>query len=203
MQFTLTVRVVSDALAGTEIPNKAFCYYEDEHAVFQNITNDSADNVTVQQVADLSLDPTSNSTQSLTGKWVAYYHTVTNEGNGPDRFEINATSSNGWSVEVYEGDNTTELSDVDGDGLPETETIGPGENYTFVVKVYVPSGTPYGTTDDLTVMVESDFETSVHDSALDTTTAIPELHDYAAALFSVFLLALIMHRRKRRSICRQ
>ena len=102
-----------------------------------------------------------------------YAHTLINLG-APDKFDLSASSSNGWTTGIYH--------DVDGDGIldspekaageiTETDTLQTNESFYLIVQLEVPSSS--GTiTDILTVKATSQNEWNIQASVLDTTYVV-------------------------------
>jgi uncharacterized membrane protein len=96
-----------------------------------------------------------NAAGANVGSTQIYHHTVENLGNGSDTFNLNATSSQGWTVQV----------------VPSSVTLGEGLSITVEVRVTVPAGAA-GQVDVTTLTATSAADGSVSDSAADTTTAV-------------------------------
>ena len=186
--------------AGTSIGNQASASYLDPNGNTQLATSNLVQ-TTVQQVGSFTL--TSNGAKSAAAGATVYVpHTLTNTGNGPDKFTFSVAgpiASSGFSrIEVF--------ADADGDGLPDstttlcsTTTAGtpcavplqtvPGANGTFkfVVAYSVPStasSTTSWTNNAGVVTATVDVASTVPYSALSTTnTDTVTLTDLAA--FSV------------------
>ncbi|HSH01397.1 MAG TPA: choice-of-anchor Q domain-containing protein [Anaerolineae bacterium] len=83
-----------------------------------------------------------------------YSHTVRNNHNAAHTFDITAVSDQGWSVTV----------------VPAVATLQPGKARNVSVFVVIPGTETDGTVDVTTVTATSQSDSSVTDSALDTTT---------------------------------
>jgi len=101
-----------------------------------------------------------NATGGEAGQTIVYTHTVTNDSNTSDTFDLTAASSLGWSSTVTNTSGTP-LSSV---------TLAPGASATVQVRVVIPTGTTDGTRDTTTISARSQTDTTVLDSALDVTT---------------------------------
>jgi len=89
------------------------------------------------------------------GTTAAYDLTVTNDGNLPDTFAVNAPLNPlGWTVTVN----------------PASVTLAPGASATVQVKVKVPAGTDAGTVNQVTARATSQAHGTVQDIALLQTT---------------------------------
>jgi|Deesub1362B_J571_1020462.scaffolds.fasta_scaffold02516_2 uncharacterized membrane protein len=110
-----------------------------------------------------------NSAKAVPGTVNYYNHTITNNQAKDDTIEVNATSSKGWSVELFYADGTP-LSDTDGDGSVDVGSVAPGESVDIMVKFYVPAGANPGEQDVITVTITSSLPPYPQSSANDTTT---------------------------------
>jgi uncharacterized repeat protein (TIGR01451 family) len=171
--------------AGTAITNQATVTYKDSNGndltALSNIVT-----TTVSQVASVDVSP-DNSSSATPGDVLTYAHVVSNLGNGPDTIDLTATSSQGWTVEIYrdvngngtyESGTDTLLTDsvADGDGVPDTGLLAADGTFRILIRVTVPAGASDGTVDVTTVTGTSSFNVGVSESATDTTTiAAPAL----------------------------
>ena len=104
---------------------------------------------------------------------LSYTHTITNTGAVTDTIDVTASSSAGWTVQLFESDGTTPLSDTDSDLVPDTGLLShTGGSVDIVVKVTVGWNT---TTDVTTVTATSSGEPLESDQATDTTTGSPTI----------------------------
>ncbi len=95
------------------------------------------------------------------GTTVSYQHTVTNSWNATDTINLSASSSQGWTVEIYDSSGLNEISSV---------TLGPnGESTEVVVRIEIPSSATEATV-DLTTITASSNSSSAQDKATDQTT---------------------------------
>ena len=163
--------------AGTAITNQATVDYEDANAnpltALSNIVS-----TTVSQVAGVTITP-DNAATAVPGDTVTYVHTVTNTGNGPDTLDLTVSSSEGYTVTLYEDVNTngvfdvatdTLLVDTDADTIVDTGSLANDTSLQILALVAVPAGAADGTVDTTTVTATSSFDTTVTASATDTTT---------------------------------
>lgn len=81
------------------------------------------------------------------GDTVIFTHTITNTGNGDDVFNLDITSSAdntgfpaGTIFTFWNEDGTVQLTDSDGDNIPDTGVLGQNESKKIVVKADLPSG---------------------------------------------------------------
>ena len=84
-----------------------------------------------------------------TGADVLFSHTVTNNGNGDDIFNIDVDDSTvagatqfptGTVFTYWDATGTVQLTDSDGDGSPDTGVLGAGDTTTIMVKANLPAG---------------------------------------------------------------
>lgn len=77
-----------------------------------------------------------------TGAEVSFINYVWNTGNTEDRFNLTFTSDGlpaPHQIEFYRADGVTPLLDSNGDGIPDTGVLQPGEKLQIVVKARMPS----------------------------------------------------------------
>ena len=99
------------------------------------------------------------------GQTVSFNHTVTNLGNNPDVIDITNVSAEGFNIRVY-WDNGTELTDTDGDSIPDVGELGCGGTANITVNVTI-AGASQGTIDEVTITATSSVRSSVSDSVKD------------------------------------
>ncbi len=155
--------------AGTVISNQATVTFTDVNGnpltQLSNVVT-----TTVSQVAAVTVAP-DGASNADPGDVVVYAHTVTNNGNGDDTFDLSAASSQGWTVAIYADAGTIGVYEP-GIDLPisDTGTLTADATIAILVTVTVPAGTTNGTVDTTTVTATSQFNAGVSDSATDTTT---------------------------------
>lgn len=97
---------------------------------------------TVTQGTAVSVgDSTVNSVPQ--GGTVVFTNTVTNLGNGDDRFNItvaNSTFPAGTTFQIFKTDGNTPLQDTNGDNIPDTGVLSPSGAYDVIVKAILPPG---------------------------------------------------------------
>jgi uncharacterized repeat protein (TIGR01451 family) len=163
-------------LPGTDITNQATVNYDDSAG--NNLTEVSnIVTTTVIQGASVDVSP-DNSATAPAGETLYYAHTITNFSNDTDLIDVTASSSEGWTLTLWEdvnGDGLFDggdalLTDTDADTVPDTGVLAVDATYDILVQVDVPAGAVDGTVDITTVTGTSDFDVGVSDSATDTTT---------------------------------
>ncbi|MGD0484395.1 MAG: OmpA family protein, partial [Gemmatimonadales bacterium] len=153
---------------GTVIPNTARVTFIGASGQPDSLTSPTV-TVTVGQLADVALVPPQSVTTDP-GTTVVLAHTLTNTGNGPDRFTLAILDGLGRSAHVY--------VDVNGDGLldaGDTAVTAPiplamQQSVRFLVVVVVPPGrTQRGTTDPVLVTATSTADPTKTDAVTDHT----------------------------------
>ena len=79
---------------------------------------------------------------TIAGGEVVFNNYVWNTGNSEDRYNLTINSDNfptAHQVEFYRADGVTPLLDSNGDGIPDTGIIQPGQRLAIVVKVRLPT----------------------------------------------------------------
>lgn len=97
---------------------------------------------------------------SYPGETTKYKINVTNQGLKEDTTDISFTSKDevGITLLSEEGE---ELIDTDGDGIPDTGQMDPGENKTIIVEAKMPSDTEPGTSVSVDMSFNSSLERSI------------------------------------------
>ena len=154
--------------AGTSIGNQATATYNDGSNIPRNVQSNSVTTV-VQQVAAVDLtDP--RSINAAPGAPIAFPHTIQNNGNGIDTFNITLTNPTGDF-----GINPQIFADANQDGVPDnttpitqTPSLAPGEKFNFVVVGTVPAGQAANTTSSINVNAISVNTPGISDTNTDT-----------------------------------
>ena len=149
--------------AGTEIEN-TFIASSDE--ITTPVTSNTTSDVIPQNFAVLADDTnsgaadgvndggdddaTDNDIQTVdsvpTGADVLFQHTITNNGNGEDAFNVDVESNatdgfpSGTVFTYWDSTGTVQLTDSDNDGVPDTGILDAGETTTIMVKANLPAG---------------------------------------------------------------
>jgi uncharacterized repeat protein (TIGR01451 family) len=124
------------------------------------ISDTIGDTVTVNQVAQVIFVP--DQVGSTTpGGTIAYAHTVTNNGNVGDTFNLTYVSSQGWNYVFY-----------DAGGSPITSvTLAAGASANITARLTVPAGATVGTI-ETGVLTATGQVTLVFDNATDVTSIV-------------------------------
>src|SRR5437773_1636504 len=191
-QFTVTVN--SGVASGVIISNSGSISFQDDLGNTQNPITSNTVTTTVSQVAGVVVNPDqSGSVRPANGTTITYTFTVTNTGNGTDRFNLTDVKiATPWTVQVellsaagavLATDTSTAngtwdgavSGDTDGDGRPDTGLIAPGATVTYQVRITKTQGGGNGSTDVTRVVGTSTFNPAVSDyaqfSTLVTTNA--------------------------------
>lgn len=124
-----------------------------------------------------------NASTTTPGRTVFYTHTITNNGNVRDAYDILISSSLGYDVKIYidrNGDgrlqaDEPEVFDTNGDGVPDTGFLEPGQSMSFIVRVPVPLSATIGDVDVTTITSISRLDPNEVRTVTDTTTVKPAI----------------------------
>lgn len=141
--------------------------------------DDSAANNDVQLVDEVSA-----------GDIVLFTHTITNNGNGDDSFNLGIdtaadTFPPGTTFTFWSADGSTPLTDDDGDGQPDTPILGQGEFTQIMIKADLPAG--YDDTNSTAPYTATLTATSVGDETMsdDTTLTLASITPPAVDLSAI------------------
>ena len=183
MFIALAVLLIHDAAyslgtpAGTTIQTRSRVVYSTASGVSQDTIYSNSVSFTVAQVATVNLTPSTNaSTTSSDSVYVTYPLTITNSGNGTDKFNLSSTSSLGWSREFYfdaNGDGILQSGEISAGAITQTANIAADAAYKTMVRLFVPRDASLnGQTDVTVVTVKSDFDSlKLNTSQLSTTVS--------------------------------
>ena len=119
-----------------------------------------ANTVTVNTLAAVDFAP-DNTGNATAGGTVTYSHTVTNNGNVPDTFDLTYASSQGWTYVFFDAFSTPITS----------VTVAQGASANITVRLTVPAGTAMGTV-EVGVLTATGQATLATDNATDVTTIV-------------------------------
>jgi uncharacterized repeat protein (TIGR02543 family) len=151
--ITLTVTIPAGTVANTVDVTSVTATSQTDSSVSDTAVNTT----TVNAVYGLNLTP-DNENSGNPGQTLLYSHTLTNQGNAVDTFDIMASSSAGFEVTLVNDPSVTLL---------------PGTSTTIVLTVEIPDGTAADTVDITSVTVTSQTDGSVTATATNTTTVNP------------------------------
>ena len=145
--------------AGSKIGNQASATYVNASGDTINVTSNKVETV-VQQVAGLTLVTDNTETVAPGGK-VFLPHTITNDGNGTDSFNLTATEA---GIGTFDFTDISIFPDANFDGVADsttpisvTPTLAAGESYGFVIEATVPGGAAASTNEAIDVLATSQF----------------------------------------------
>jgi len=158
--------------AGSVIGNQATATYTDEGGTSRTVTSNLVQTV-VQQVAGMNLVPDLTKTASPGGQ-VVFPHTLTNTGNGTDRYAL-TFQEDGSSI--FSFTDVTFYTDANRDGIPDNSTaitqttdLSSGASFSFVVIGVLPVAVTQGDENIIIITATSNFDAAVNDQVTDVTT---------------------------------
>ncbi len=198
--FNSTFTLPADAPVGTWT---VLVTYWDDPVVYGNIST----NFVIPANVSIAPDNSVNTTPPAADTWFNFSHVVTNTGWGVDSFDIAVSGSPGYEVDLYIGgvlvaadyngdgvwDFVDSNYDLNGNGIPDTGALLPGESVNITVSVLVPANSTTNFT--LTVKATSLYSASIYDTATDTVTVVPEMNS-VVAVFTTALMGAVIIRRK-------
>ena len=118
----------------------------------------------------------------IIGQSVTGVHTLSNDGNADDSYDISVSITGDFvpTVTYYEdtdGSGTltagdTLLTDTDGDGLPNTQAMAPGVTITILIVHDIPASATEGQNAVVTSTASSDYQPLANDIVTDTITTL-------------------------------
>ena len=155
--------------AGHVIGNQAVATYTNGSGDTITVTSNKVETV-VQQVAGVTL--LSNNSETIAPGGKAFLpHIVTNDGNGPDSFNLTAIERDSGTLDTT----LVFYPDADMDGVADSATpitstpvLAPGEQYGFIIEATA-STTQTGT-DEIDVVAASTLDAAITDANLDELT---------------------------------
>lgn len=110
------------------------------------------------------------------GSTVSFTNRVTNNGNGPDSFDLtvaNSTFPAGTTFQLFKTDGSTPLVDTNGNSTPDTGTVAKGGFYNVVVKAILPPGFSGANVNWMAIVTAtSQVDATVKNSANDVLTSV-------------------------------
>ena len=109
---------------------------------------------------------------------VVFYHSVSNDGDVVDSYDLTAFSEQGYTIELLDADTGTVLAtDTNGDGVwdgatPNTGSVAVGASTHYQLRVTVPAGTAVGVVDSVELRATSDRQPSRTGSGFDEITVV-------------------------------
>jgi trimeric autotransporter adhesin len=154
--------------AGSVIGNQATASFVDGTGVTRTTTSNLVETL-VAQVAGVDIE--ANQTKTSAPGATAYFpHTITNTGNGDDRYNLSTTNNAG----SFDFSTILIYADANADGIPDnftpvtvTPNLAPGQTYNIVVAVVVPGTATAGQSDNFTITSTSQFTGTVTDANTD------------------------------------
>jgi uncharacterized repeat protein (TIGR01451 family) len=125
------------------------------------------------------------------GDTVVFTHTIENTGNGDDKFNLSVANTDfpsGTVFTFWNADGTVQLTDSDGDNVPDTGVMGQGDKKQIVVKADLPSGVSKPATPSsaiLTATSSADPAATGNKKSDDTTLTLGEITAPAVDLSAV------------------
>lgn len=143
-------------LVNTPIGNQAKASYTDDSGVAREVFSNTVVTL-VTQVHGLTLEYP-NAKFATPGQWVYFTHSVTNDGNGPDTFDLEAEQT----LAPFPFESIVIYADANQDGLPDnfspisaTTELAPGAEFHFVVAAKIPASAVLTHIASVTVTAES------------------------------------------------
>ena len=159
--------------SGTHITNLVFLDYRSSPTT-ATIQSNRTD-VTVDGFYAVSIGPPWSG-PAYPGTTVDIRHTVTNDGNMTDTFDLQGTSSLGLPLQLLASDGRTPLADSNGNGRPDAGPLPPGGTVDIVLRITVPVNIPTGQVDNTTILAVSANTPAVRGSVTNLAT-IPNFWD--------------------------
>ncbi|MCK5895319.1 MAG: hypothetical protein KAG20_00865 [Cocleimonas sp.] len=129
------------------------------------------------------------------GDTVIFTHTIENTGNGDDKFNLSAVTPagstgfpSGTVFTFWNADGTVQLTDSDGDNVPDTGVLGQLETKQIVIKADLPSGASkegVSSTATLTATSSADPAATANKQSDDTTLTLGEITAPAVDLSAI------------------
>lgn len=162
--------------AGTVIAHQASATYSSPGWSSAVTVYSNTVNVTVAQVAVVNVTPLTAEGESHVDATVDFPLTITNSGNGTDRFTVSAVSALGLPSVVYwdmDGNGVLASEEVAAGPMAETRDLPADSSLSCITRVIVPADVTFiGQTDPLVVTVVSVFDNAASTWAHRSTRII-------------------------------
>jgi uncharacterized repeat protein (TIGR01451 family) len=171
--------------AGTVIQSRSQVDYTSASGSVHGTVYSNVVQLTVAQLAAVNITPLSSSL-STTGVGVEadYALTVTNSGNGSDRFTLSGVSSKGWTCRFYvdaDGDGVLQPAELSAGAITQTASIAADGTSKIIARVSVPNDASLNGQSDLTtVTAASAFDNAKTNSAALNTSVNAVIFSNAA-----------------------
>jgi trimeric autotransporter adhesin len=164
------VASAAPAPANSVIGNQASATYVDSAGTTRPVTSNTVQ-TTVLQVKSFIVTQT-GARNAPTNQQVCYPHTITNTGNGPDSYTLNAPTTGG----MFAHTGLAYFADTNQDGIPDSQTaiaapvlINAGASFNFVVCGTTPTTATLGQVGTISATV-TDTASTTSAPRVDTTT---------------------------------
>ncbi|EKF75940.1 hypothetical protein A11A3_00560 [Alcanivorax hongdengensis A-11-3] len=128
--------------------------------------------------ADTTDDDVYTVASAASGAVVEFKHTITNNGNGDDAFELSIDNSggsafpSGTTFSYWNASGTVQVTDTNGDGNPDTGNLALGASVNITVKANLPAGISGSAGYDYTLTATSVGNTAISDDTAGHLDAI-------------------------------
>lgn len=180
---TLTFDVTSAGNAGVVENTATYSYNDGTGATPTQSTNTVQ--YTINETAAVSGTGETIASASQ-GSYVDFTNVITNNGNATDVFDVTlegSTFPSGSSFVLYKAGGAATLLDTDSDGNPDTGPLAPGDSYTVILRVTLPSdqtGGPYSIQKRFTSSNDENVSTLLTDELTLITASTVDLTNDAA-----------------------
>jgi len=142
LAFSATTTFASGTPAGTVITSRVKVTYTDISGVTADSAFSNFVSVTVAQVAAVNVTPPNGAvTTSSDSVNADYALTVTNSGNGTDKFALSKISSKGWTVLFYKdlnGNGLLDAAELAAGAIAATDSVKEDSTFKIIARVVVP-----------------------------------------------------------------
>lgn len=170
--FTTAGLYAAGTPAGTVITNTATMNYKDLAGNSFPAVNASV-SITVAQLAGVAVTPPTAAQTRGDSLFVYYPFTVTNTGNGTDKYSLTDLSTQGWGPVLFKDSNKNGVLDAGelaAGAVTQTDSIPEDSSQNFIARIFVPYPTPSGTVDSLHVTASSQYTPATSASGTYVTT---------------------------------